>query len=793
MKKKVLSILSLIILITALFTQTLVFADTNISSNIITYTQRNEFSGEYLDLSNISVFDIYKNKLIYSDGSSLYYYNLKTHTQIAKYDSFENISYIKLSKDYVFILKNSELKIYNLTNFSLVSIKDKSNANLTLPNNISSIAINPTSSQITICYVSNNILTRMYLSTSLSIIGDITNSEDVFKYTGQITLSNSDVYVICGDTETNLNKLCKIDLNSLKNFSYSYFPLLDCVHLAVISSNSVDYLIAVFKKDLQKVAIINSTLQEGVNSKADFETGNNAKNKNDVFELGLEKLPISTPTDVKIINSDIYLSDSTTKTIQKFNIDFENEKAKLVGNSIVCASEFANKGWFSTGTTLAVKSGTEFYVADRKNNRVQIVKNNVLTNIIDCESPSNITYSNSTLFFTSSNASGAKLIKIKNNNTETIDSILNNSSKITNIYSGISDYLGNYYALTNLGVLKYDANSSYFKVIESLISPIINSDSKIVCLDYYNSFAVLTNNTLYLLNKDFNVSDSIELSNISSICSNLNTIYALHNDGKIIKINVENKNYSLNFVQNKESISDSRFNSLSFLTINSETGVLYGFDYKKCSIETILDCGFNLIDMNKKAITLNKNVYVYSKPTTLPLTEQNSSVVIGNINIIGSTIDLYSTEEIIFEGNKFYAIKYRNKVCFINVNDVDLFTSSKIIYFEPANACVKGKNNVSVYNSPELNDENIIYTLTPESTFITINYNESDEFTKIKFYDKNNQLKEGYIETKSIDPYSLTRAEITAITLIAVSIPMAIILICLYVKISKSKTKKSLK
>ena len=106
MKKKVLSILSLIILITALFTQTLVFADTNISSNIITYTQRNEFSGEYLDLSNISVFDIYKNKLIYSDGSSLYYYNLKTHTQIAKYDSFENISYIKLSKDYVFILKN---------------------------------------------------------------------------------------------------------------------------------------------------------------------------------------------------------------------------------------------------------------------------------------------------------------------------------------------------------------------------------------------------------------------------------------------------------------------------------------------------------------------------------------------------------------------------------------------------------------------------------------------------------------------------------------------------------------
>lgn len=785
MKKIIISLLILILSIFAIPSIGNVFAEEEqTSSQTIIYPVFNDLSGEYLDLSNINLFDINNSTLIYSTKSGatddIHIYDLKTHAFI-KSLTYENVKYLKIANNYLFVLSNNQLKIISLTDYLEYSLGGYS-----ISNNITSIAIDSNSSTITICYISNNKLIRLFVNNSLNLISSSQTSSEIAEYFGAIALSKTHAYVTYGDT-SDINKLVMIDLETTSipgSNSYSYFPQGVSSNLVFFEDSTNSYVISIAKfTDNSTISLIRTNLNQG--ESADFQAGNEAVNDNGVYELN----SITFPTDVKIINNEIYIADKGSKTIRKFNVVMQ-ENAKLSATKIIVASEFAENGWYSNNVDILSTTTNEIYFADYKNNRVQTIKNGVLKTIsseneyyhknIEVTTEQTIFYS----FKTEKAATNSNIAVISNSNKTIFTQYIKNNNiiiELTNIHSSTTAN-NTFYALVDEGIIYYDKTSEKLKLVDGLpqVFKNFNNNSIIEYIPAHNVFAIFNNSNLYLTNNNFELLNSTptQLSNIKTIATTQNHIYTLSNN----QINKYSINYDSNTLRLEGSISNDSFKNINSISTNKKSGVIYGFNSKTCCIESIIDCNFNLYRTFSKAIALNLNVATYSKPTTLPV--QDSSIIHGRFKL-GALIDLYSTEIINFAGNKFYAVIINSNIYYVNVNDVDIYSAERIVYYKAPNAKINASSNINVYASN--NKSEIIDEIAPNTDIITINYNEANEFTKIQYYNSYNELCEGWISTDYIKTFNLSQSEIIAIALIGVSVPIIILIFALYIKISKKK------
>ncbi len=785
MKKIIISFLILILSIFAIPSIGSVFAEEEqASSQTIIHPVFNDLSGEYLDLSNINLFDINNSTLIYSTKSNstetIFIYNLKIHTCV-KTLSYQNISYLKVANNYLFLLTNNQLKIISLDDYVEQSI-----GGFAIANNITSIAIDSNSTNITICYIANKKLVRLFVNNSLNLTSSSETSSEIAEYFGAIALSKTHAYVTYGDT-SDINKLVKIDLETTSipgSNSYSYFPQGISSNLVYFEDATFSYVISIAKfTDNSTISLIKTNLNQG--ESADFQAGNEAVNDNGVYELN----SITFPTDVKIINNEIYIADKGSKTIRKFNIVMQ-ENAKLSATKTIVASEFGENGWFSNKIDVLSTPTNEIYFADYKNNRVQTIKNGVLKTIsaeneyyhknIEVATDQTIFYS----FKTEKTATNSNIAVISNSNKTIFTQYIKNNNiiiQLSNIHSSTTANT-TFYALVDEGIIYFDKTSEKLKLIDNLpqVFKNFNSNSIIEYIPSHNVFAILNNSNVYLTNDNFELLNSTPtpLSNIKTIATTQNHIYALSNN-KIDKYSI---NYDSNTLRLESSISGESFANITALTTNKKSGVIYGFNSKTCCIESIINCNFNLYRTFSKAISLNLNVAIYSQPTALPV--QDTSIIHGRFQL-GSLIDLYSTEIINFAGNKFYAVILNSNIYYVNVNDVDIYSTERIVYYKAPNAKINSSNNVEVYASN--NNSEIIDEIAPNTDIIAINYNENNEFTKIQYYNSYNELCEGWVSTDYIKTFNLSQSEIIAIVLICVSVPIVIMLFALYIKISKKK------
>lgn len=786
MKRRLLILAILILSIFILPTGGKVFANQS-TTQTITYPVFNDLSGEYLDLTNINLFDINDSTLVYSTKSSsneeIIIYNLKTHTQIKTINQ-SNVSYLKIAGNYIFMLVNGQLKIISLSDYSEQFI-----SGFNLSKNILNIAINSSSNQITICYIANNILVRLFVSNTLNLISSSQTSSEIANYFGAIALSSTHAFVTYGDTQ-DINKLVKIDLETTSipgSNSYSYFPQGTSSNLVYFNHSSNEYLISIAKfSDNSTISLIRTNLNQGEG--AEFQAGNEAVNDNGVYELNT----ITFPTDVKIINNQIHICDKGTKTIRVFNITI-SDSAKLTAYKTIVGSEFAENGWFSNNVNITSTTSNTIYFADYKNNRVQCIQNGVLKTLSteDELQPSNVEFleSKKSLFYvfkTSKTSSNQSISIISNSTKLTFNQYVKNNNILidfSNIHSATNAH-NTFYALVNEGIICYNAISEKFVLLDNLpeVFKNFNETSKIEYIPAHDVFVILVNSNIYLANSSFELLNPtpLQVNNITDIATTQNHVYTLSGN----YLNKYSVNYDSNSLKFESSIMNNGFQNISSLSANKKSGVLYGFDSKQCCIKSIINCDFNLYRTFSKAITLNLNVAVYANPTTLPI--EDSSIIIGKLPI-GKIIDLYSTEIINFAGNQFYAIIVNSNIYYVNVNDVDFYSSERIVHYKAPNAKISANEPIKVYASA--NKSEIIDELDPNTEIITQNFNESNEFTKILYYNELNELCEGYIITDYINTFNLSKTEIIAIALVGLSVPIIICLFVLYYKISKKKSK----
>ena len=443
----------------------------------------------------------------------------------------------------------------------------------------------------------------------------------------------------------------------------------------------------------------------------------------------LTELEIS---DIDIYNGKIYLAETNEKSITSYVITKDNEDNIFEKDSVLIASKSSALGRFNEVNDIFVQGHT-FYVSDTKNNRIQIINDNKVTQIndllVDSQPHSIQLDDNQNIYFVE---------KVVSTNTSNIAKYsLDNDNK----YVRVADY--STFATDNLGlisdttittnneifILDYTNNKLLSLNSQTGIQPKLTFDfqltefSKIEYIKANNQLAVLNNNVIHLidivkLNTDDNpIIDTIAINNCADLTAGLRSIIAL-SEGKIKCINIDNGIMHTN----SKILNQADLSQLSNINYNILTGQIFGFDTITQSIiyfdytveEEQLD--FEDITINQPisqkplAITVINNAIIYD----LPYNTGNQYT--GITSCIG--IELYNNSyyRVLFNNNNKLAIGFLNKS---NAQISQHNTTAKI-------NVITTNLKVPVYKYPTIlktNNQAIIKEYIPINTSLIISKN----------------------------------------------------------------------
>lgn len=397
-------------------------------------------------------------------------------------------------------------------------------------------------------------------------------------------------------------------------------------------------------------------------------------------------------SDIDIFENKIYIAETNQKSINSYILSTDNNNnTSFKKDNVLIASNSSSLGRFNNVNDMHIQGNT-LYISDTKNNRIQIIKNNNISQINDLQvdtQPHSVQLdTNQNLYFvekTSSNTSNlakyslnAQLEYVRSKNYSTYDLVsLGLVSDATISIHG------------ELFLLDYTNNKLLSLNQETGIQPKYTFDftltefSKIEFIRSLNKLAILNNNIIYLidinkLNTENNpIIDTLAVSNCSNITSGLNSIITLC-DNKIKCINVsDNTMYT-----SPKVITDSRFSNISTITYNISSHQIYGFN---SSLQAIVYFDYNIDNENLEfdeltkellpssipplAIKVINNAIIYDNPFNLGNQYTNVSFCIG--------IELYNDAyyRVLFQENK------NLKVGFLAKNNAQLnqhVTTSKL-------------------------------------------------------------------------------------------------------------------
>lgn len=745
----------------------------------------------YIDLTNVKLFDLNSDNIFYTlDNSSLIVSNRETKIS-SVINSFTNIEYIKSTKNFLFILDNGTLKIYDNSQFNKFGFSSIEIKNLSGLNNINSLGV---ISQMHISESSNEIQLAIMRSTNISVLflkstnleqSNLNYSLPAIAGTIKNFATNSlGIYVV---TDNSGLKVTYLVYGETALGNYYYFPQ-TVSKLVCLKYNSIDYLATISQDNKLYLIKPNLSMGQSADNIALPETIAN----NGGFLLGT----IGKAIDLKFFGNQLYVADFETKAITIFNIvtrQDDTTKADYKAYKILIASTCGEIGWFNDNSKV-VANGNLIYVADSINNRIEILNSLTASKI---ENPINSTINLSNLIVDSSknviyfsvNNTLDNYAKIAKYSTQT-SSILETFStmKISGVNSNLDKIFGaclvdgDLYAINASGLFSNSANASELTQVITTLGG-FNSNSSIN--SFGNNLLIYNGNSLNIVSTSGTIISSLSISNLVSITvdANLN-IFALVSGttNKISKYNFDNNN-----LLEISSISDTNFNKYSSISIDKTSNVLYAFNDKINCIEKIYRPLFNLVENSKTAITINQRVAVYSAPNFLNGDPNSIKVYSLPLNTI---LTLYSSEIITYGENEFYIVKINtNSFGYVNVADVVFNTSNIINTLQKTNAKISllnNETNANIYNSAT-SLSTIVDSLENNYEIIAVSYTSEAEFTFIRYYDETQVLHTGYVKTTQIKLNEFNSNEIVALIIVGVCLILGVILLIIYRKSRKTK------
>ena len=671
----------------------------------------------YENLSSISSISTNNNYIAYTlDNSNIKVFNSETR-EIIELNGFNNIYDFKFVDDtniividYTTTSLTNNIKVVNITT-KAISILDTININNLV---CSDIYFNQTEILIGIIKESSNSnifeLYEIEKGSTLSApqkTDTFTNS--ILNTSYLLAINHNSLYTIFENSDSN-PRICR------RNYGSETFTNVDILSniqkIDTISKDNKDYIIAFTKENLNLIALDN--LEEPIHYLQDLEI-----------------------SDIEIFNDKIFISESNKKAIISYIISEEEDLEgttvlKLKQESVLLSSANNQLGRFNSVSNIFIQ-GKTIVVSDTKNDRIQIIDDNLLShqiyeNDVDSTPHSVLLDSNQNLYFAKKTPSNNSVI-VKYN--ASIDYDYTNSQPTTyttydsNTIGLISDMTidnkNNVYVVdyTNNKLLALSSGTGL--QLKYNFEFTTSENTQIEYLKGENKLVIWNNDILYLFDISLfettnnPIISTLNISNCKSITSNTNSIIALC-DNSIVEYEVKNSTIQTG----KKLLENDYFSSLNNITLDIINKQIYGFNSFNQSIVK-----FDCLDTSSQFQF--EDITTLTTPSVLALQIINNGILYDMPYNLGQPH--YNVNECI--GIEQFGDYYRVLFKFNNQLQTG-FIESKNTQINNHNTTDKlnvitTNLNVPIYKYPTIlkqNNSAIIMDYLPINTYITISYNE---------------------------------------------------------------------
>ena len=704
MKKKYLLCLLMVFFSFILIDQSIVttYAATGFSSE--TYTPviaENNTVSNYLNLENITYFTVFNNTVFYTtDKTTVQAYNLETKSLDTLDHIFTNIDYMYSALGYLFISDNHSLLVFK-NNVQLLGAFPYST-----PSGYTCISFYETGDDLFVSFIKdNNLYFNHYRDSNthnmLMLLDDKTylgaSYNNIFDSVSLITNSTNHVYIVSttGFTMVNVTENLATYRTQPGNDDNA-FNTLNSKQIAYIKYNELDLLVTLTSERLKVYDATN-----------ELYFGQDIGYRN----LGVDSYitgQLCNPQFLDINSDKIYISDNytTCKNIQAFVID--NSGIKV--HSTLVASISHDLGRFYNAEDILYKDASTMYVADTKNNRVQIFNGTSVTVLDDLHTtytntnPKNLLldeYNN--LYFTiHTDTDKTSILKYDGVNTTTVREF-NGVIADTTITPD-----NTIYALDSTLNKVVKINKTSAEAICDTIGD-IKDTAKIEYITYIDALLIYNNNTFTVLDNEGNIKATRPATSINDYTVDYKGNVYIMTDSALYSLKIK-FDYTFDTTPTPCAFAGN-FSGYSVITLNPTTTTLYLFNHNRQCIESFASDTIESISVecpvdafNNEALTSVTQVkpakitlasLIYEYPYNLG-NVYNKNYEVENVIVIGEYQEYYYT---LFNNNNSLQAGYikKDRVTIQNIsyeNKEVITTSHKVdVYKYPTLL----KNNGSIY------------------------------------------------------------------------------------------------
>lgn len=826
-----------LLLISTIFTgaKSPVFADSNSASTKTEVVAFVNNQNQY-NIGNLQSFAV-NNNSIYLSNENFNVFNKTTKTNTIL--NYPNVTEIKQTENYVIFKSNDSLKILknnieviveNLSNITcdkfnayekndVLYVSYTSNKTLTIVkvenntivdkhitsinanssfsaiclNNNYTYAILQTNSNYSFIKFNNQTVSQTSLSFSYPNCSGLelleTENETYFVLTAYL----NQTLIILQEDNTELVTACQKNILGIKGASVALGELASITD--VKTYNGLVYVADTISKAIQSFKV-NETELEPVAI--------------EMASASLEKGYFNNANDVTLVNDNtILVADTKNNRLQKF-VD-----GNIIVTDTFSGATIENPLFYTTNNNIDYYYYYDEYLI--KYNETSTEKINIGSDVSDLKVDENeniyyIDYATCALKIINAgskipeilvnnlNIDNLSNLEILNNNTVAINynkliylidleqkQLIQTLNLNENIQSISSDYYNNLYALTSSGIIKINNNNNTLTIGEILSYNTSNLNQIVInkidgCIYAYNK---ANNNIIKITNSNFvnNLQDfkhSVTTENFEAKTTIVTTGVVKndcyisnypHNTNPSIKLTNETNVFVLDEVENSYHIM-----------YNNNNTIKYGYIAKN-----------NLTIVNKQinepttVIVINKNTKLYKLPTFL--CDEN------NLNFYYTSTQLHEHLEAVnlelstIDNSQYFAVKYNNKILYVNASDITLFDTEEIKSLPDLNAQIITTENKTIHLLSAPTDKSLsILELSNNQKVHIENFDASKKYTYVTVITEDKKQIAGYVETKHIVLIQDNPNITSAYVLLAVSILIAIASVVIFIKYKNNNT-----
>ena len=482
---------------------------------------------DYIDLTNISYFDINDEYIAYTlDNSSVTLFK-KDSRDYLSFSGFNGISKIKLTQDTLIVADNNRIKAFkNFDTNNAIVLNEISLENIkaldiyTDTNYIYIASIDRTTFKLFRYDLSLNSVTNNPVQT---ITPSIINFDNAF----MMAINSRCAYIVykklpAGEKYT--TGLCKISLTSTTN----NIQILDTFQA---NARVIDTFIY---ENTEYISTFTNEILYLLSSENEPLANINISNTGD---LNTSSFPIFEVSEIQFYNNKLYIADTEYRTIQSVSINQTDDTFTLNSDNIIIGSSGFDYGRFNNVDNIYIQGDT-YIISDTDNNRLHILRDNksyFVTIPSTATTPHSLTIDSNQNIYVSVIADGKnQILKYQFNNfnytlAQTITKF--NTADLGYIASMQSNNSDTIFMLdsSNNNILYYHENTINKLENNNLNSITLNNSSEIDYLRKLNYLIIKSNNQIFVINTDGTLISATTIPNLTEITIDTSNIYAITN------------------------------------------------------------------------------------------------------------------------------------------------------------------------------------------------------------------------------------------------------------------------